>query len=63
MLPESTASVPADAFAKWEKSSWGQKLARRKAKAKTTDFERFKAAVKKTQRGRAIQAATKKLDK
>ena len=52
-----------DAFAKWEKSTWGQKLARRKANAATTDFDRFKRAVKKQQRGRAIAAAVKKLDK
>ena len=53
----------ADVFAKWEKSSWGQKNARRRALAATTDFDRYKAAVKKTQRGRAIAAAAKKLEK
>ncbi|KAK9800813.1 hypothetical protein WJX73_010839 [Symbiochloris irregularis] len=58
-----SALEESDAFNKFHASSWGKKLESRRAKAATTDFDRYKASVKKTQRGRAIQAAIKKLGK
>lgn len=36
-----------DIKAKWEATSWAQRLAKRVAKTNTTDFDRFSALVKK----------------
>lgn len=45
--PASLAPAPpAEVEAKFAKSAWGQKLAKRSAKAAMTDFERYQAAVR-----------------
>lgn len=49
-----------DVFAKFEKTSWGQKLAKQKTKANMTDFDRFKAMVEKKKRSAAVKKALKK---
>lgn len=46
--------APADIEAKFAKSAWGQKLAKRAAKAATTDFDRYKAAVQKMKRSAQV---------
>ena len=38
----------ADVQGKWDSSSWGKKIATRKAKKEMTDFERYKAVVART---------------
>lgn len=42
-----TAWEKADIKSKWAATSWGQRLAKRAAKAATTDFDRFAAMVTK----------------
>lgn len=49
----------ADVVAKWEASSWGQRLARRKSRAAMNDFDRFKAMLTKQARNKAIAAKIK----
>lgn len=49
-----------DVFAKFEKTSWGQKLAKQKIKANMSDFDRFKAMVEKKKRSVAVKRALKK---
>ena len=46
---------PADIEAKFAKSAWGQKLAKRMAKAATTDFDRYKAAAAKMTRSAKVR--------
>ena len=53
----------ADVFSKFEKSGWGQKLSARVSKATTTDFQRYKWAVAKTKKSRAVRTELKKLQK
>lgn len=52
-----------DAFNKFAASSWGQKLAKRKAKAEMTDFDRYKAAVAKMKRSAQVRRTLNKLKK
>ena len=47
----------ADVEAKFAKSAWGQKLAKRAAKAAMTDFDRYKAAVQKMKRSAQVRSA------
>ena len=56
-------ALTAGAFEKFAKSSWGAKLARRKSKADMTDFDRYKAAVSKSSKSRAVRTAFNKLKK
>lgn len=42
------------AFEKFAKSAWGQKIAKRKAKAALNDFERYQAMKKKQARSKEI---------
>ncbi len=49
--------APADAFGKFAASAWGKKLAKQASKAAMTDFDRYKAAVTKAKRSRAIKKA------
>ncbi|PNH02796.1 hypothetical protein TSOC_011197 [Tetrabaena socialis] len=42
-------------IAKFKSSSWGQKLAKQDAKAATSDFDRYKAAVAKAKKSRAVR--------
>lgn len=44
----------ADVEAKFAKSAWGQKLAKRVAKAAMTDFDRYQAAVQKMKRSAKV---------
>ncbi|PRW60503.1 60S ribosomal L14 [Chlorella sorokiniana] len=53
----------ADVEAKFAKSAWGQKLAKRAAKAATTDFDRYKAAVQKMKRSAQVRRAFNSLKK
>ncbi len=53
----------ADIEGKFAASSWGQKLARREAKANMTDFDRHCAAVKKMKRSASVRKAFNKLKK
>ena len=50
------ALADSGAFEKFAASAWGQKLARREAKAGLTDLERYKASVKRAARAKAIKA-------
>jgi ribosomal protein L14E/L6E/L27E len=50
------ALADSGAFEKFAASAWGQKLARREAKAGLTDLERYKASVKRSARAKAIRA-------
>lgn len=43
-----------DTLAQWEKSSWAQKLARRKKRLALSDFGRFKAMLAKKQKAEII---------
>jgi large subunit ribosomal protein L14e len=52
-----------DVFAKFAASNWGQKLARREAKANMTDFDRHVAAVNKMKRSATVRRAFNKLKK
>ena len=57
--PAPTAPPPAppalaDVEAKFAKSAWGQKLAKRVAKAAMTDFDRYQAAVQKMKRSAKV---------
>jgi large subunit ribosomal protein L14e len=52
-----------DVFNKFAASSWGQKLARREAKAAMTDFDRHVAAVKKMKRSATVRRTYNKLRK
>jgi hypothetical protein len=52
-----------DVNGKFAATAWGKKLAARAAKAATTDFDRFKAAVAKSKQGRLVRAAVNKLKK
>jgi len=52
-----------DVLAKFAATSWGKKLAARSAKAATSDFDRYKAAVEKSKKSRAIRTAYNKLKK
>ena len=40
-------------------SSWGKKLAKRKAKVESTDFSRYKDMVARVKRNRKVRAAMK----
>ena len=53
----------ADVFAKFAASGWGQKLARRAARAAATDLDRFKAASAKMARSAKVRTAVNKLKK
>ncbi|GBF94679.1 60S ribosomal protein L14 [Raphidocelis subcapitata] len=53
----------ADISAKFASTAWGKKLASRAAKAAMTDFDRYKAAVVKSKKGRLIRQAVNKLKK
>ena len=52
-----------DVFAKFAASSWGQKIAKREAKANMTDFDRHVAAVNKMKRSAKVRRAFNKLKK
>lgn len=52
-----------DVFAKFAASSWGQKIAKREAKANMTDFDRHMAAVNKMKRSAKVRRAFNKLKK
>jgi len=52
-----------DVFAKFAASSWGQKLAKRDAKAAQTDLDRYKTAVAKIKRSAKVRRAFNKLKK
>lgn len=53
----------ADVFNKFASSAWGQKLAKRDAKAATTDFDRYKATVAKIKRSAVVRRTFNKLKK
>ncbi len=53
----------ADVVGKFKASSWGQKLAKQAAKAATTDFDRYKAAVAKAKKARAVRKVFNALKK
>lgn len=55
--------APTDVSAKFAATAWGKKLAARSAKAAMTDFDRYKAAVAKSKKGRLIRQAVNKLKK
>merc|ERR1719183_2251614 len=57
------AMEEADVENKFAASSWGQKLARREAKANMTDFDRHCAAVKKMKRSASVRKAFNKMKK
>ncbi|CAI5464154.1 unnamed protein product [Closterium sp. Yama58-4] len=42
---------------KWEASSWGRKLLIQKKRAALTDFERFKIAIARSQKAKAVKKA------
>ena len=48
-------SWAADVFNKFAASAWGQKLAKRAAKADQTDFDRYKAMVQKIKRSAQVR--------
>lgn len=50
-------------LAKFAASAWGKKLARQSAKAATSDFDRFKAAVTKAKKARAVRKVLSTLKK
>ncbi len=52
-----------DVVAKFAASSWGKKLAGQKAKAAMTDFDRYKAAVVKAKKARAVRKVFNQLKK
>jgi len=52
-----------DVFAKFAASSWGQKMAKREAKANLNDFERHMAGVSKMKRSAKVRRAFNKLKK
>jgi large subunit ribosomal protein L14e len=52
-----------DVFAKFAASTWGQKMAKREAKANLNDFERHMAAVNKMKRSAKVRRAFNKLKK
>ena len=54
-------SVSAGAFEKFAKSAWGQKIAKRKAKAALSDFERYQAMKKKQARSKEISKAVESM--
>jgi large subunit ribosomal protein L14e len=49
--------------AKFAASAWGQKLAKQSAKAGQNDFDRFKAAVAKSKKARAVRKVFNQLKK
>ena len=53
----------ADVFNKFAASSWGQKLAKREAKAATTDLDRYKSTVAKIKRSASVRRTFNKLKK
>ncbi len=53
----------ADAFAKFEMSSWGQKLAKRQAKLDKTDFERHQELVQRRKVSMKARIIANKLKK
>lgn len=53
--------VYADVANKFAASAWGKKLARQAAKAKQTDFDRFKAAIVKAKKARAVRKVRRAL--
>ncbi len=53
----------ADVAGKFASSAWGQKLAKQAAKSATTDFDRFKAAVAKAKKARAVRKVLNQLKK
>eukprot|EP00878_Enallax_costatus_P046045 GHUV01055632.1.p1 GENE.GHUV01055632.1~~GHUV01055632.1.p1 ORF type:complete len:165 (-),score=37.47 GHUV01055632.1:282-776(-) len=53
----------ADVAGKFASSAWGKKLAARSSKAAMTDFDRYKAAIEKSRRNRAIRKAFNQLKK
>jgi large subunit ribosomal protein L14e len=57
------ALAEADTFAKFAASSWGQKLAKRDAKAAQTDLDRYKSTVAKIKRSAKVRRAVNKLKK
>ncbi|GFR48533.1 hypothetical protein Agub_g10429 [Astrephomene gubernaculifera] len=57
------ALADADVVAKFQASSWGQKLAKQSAKADMTDFDRYKAAVAKAKKARAVRKVFNSLKK
>ena len=50
-----------DTFNKFAASAWGQKLAKREAKASTTDFDRYKAAAAKMKRSSQVGATHRRV--
>ncbi|GFH06254.1 ribosomal_L14e domain-containing protein [Haematococcus lacustris] len=52
-----------DVIAKFGKSSWGQKLAKHASKVAMNDFDRFKAAVAKAKKARAVRKVFSQLQK
>ncbi|KAJ9515277.1 hypothetical protein QJQ45_002406 [Haematococcus lacustris] len=52
-----------DVIAKFGKSSWGQKLSKHASKAAMNDFDRFKAAVAKAKKARAVRKVFSQLQK
>mmetsp|Transcript_26481 Transcript_26481/g.57780 ORF Transcript_26481/g.57780 Transcript_26481/m.57780 type:complete len:136 (-) Transcript_26481:313-720(-) len=52
-----------DVLAKFKASAWGQKLAKQASRAATTDFDRFKAAVAKSKKARAVRKVLSQLKK
>lgn len=57
------ALAEADIVAKFAASSWGQKLAKRNAKAAQSDFDRYKAATIKMKRSAVVRRTFNKLKK
>lgn len=55
--------VHADVMGKFAASSWGQKLAKREAKAAMTDFDRYKAMITKTKKSRVVRKVFNQLKK
>ncbi|KIY98607.1 putative 60S ribosomal protein L14 [Monoraphidium neglectum] len=52
-----------DINGKFDATAWGKKLKARADKAAQSDFDRYKAAVAKSKKGRLIRAAVNKLKK
>ena len=57
------ALADADVFAKFAKSAWGQKLAKREAKAAQTDLDRYRSMVDKIKRSAKVRREFNKLKK
>ena len=57
------AFADSDVAAKFAASAWGQKLAKRAAKAAQTDFDRHKVAVAKMKRSAQVRRTVNKLKK